>query len=445
MGLLDLYTDPNKAAILGMASGLLQAGAPSRLPVGFGQAIGAGLHGLGEGASQAMQMRKMQMQMAMGEPFLKYMQGQGNVPTATNPVQSDSPDNPASVGGNYIPGIGQQDIHLNPDYAPQQPPQMSTPQRSGGIMASMPPDVLMSGIASGVVPQNAFDIWKYLKEGSEKKAGSYYRDPETGQTTYFADPTKGITVDNNGNVGLMPGFVQSNAAVKGSEAGAVTGAQEGQKAKFDLVPVYQNGQMVLVPKSQLVSGAGTGSYAPTTAPFGTQTYNEETAKASAGEYNGMQKAAADAQTNIAKYQRLQQLLSQEGGGGLAPHLYELQSIGKSVGINIGPGDVARKDAAQAIATSMIPELIRNAGISRMTEKEIEMFSHAIPTMSQTAEGRKQMFSQAISMLNRQVEMAAKARAWQQRFGRIDAPDATGHTFADYADAYARSNPIYSTR
>lgn len=41
-GFFDL-SDPDNAALLGMASGLLQAGAPSRLPVPPGVALGRGL------------------------------------------------------------------------------------------------------------------------------------------------------------------------------------------------------------------------------------------------------------------------------------------------------------------------------------------------------------------------------------------------------------------
>ena len=43
-GFFDL-TDPENAALLGIASGLLQAGAPSRLPVPFGLALARGVEG----------------------------------------------------------------------------------------------------------------------------------------------------------------------------------------------------------------------------------------------------------------------------------------------------------------------------------------------------------------------------------------------------------------
>jgi len=41
-GFFDL-SDPDNAAMLGLAAGLLQAGAPSRLPVPLGAALGSGI------------------------------------------------------------------------------------------------------------------------------------------------------------------------------------------------------------------------------------------------------------------------------------------------------------------------------------------------------------------------------------------------------------------
>jgi hypothetical protein len=44
-GFFDI-TDPNNRALLGLISGFLRAGAPSRLPVPFGLALGEGAQGL---------------------------------------------------------------------------------------------------------------------------------------------------------------------------------------------------------------------------------------------------------------------------------------------------------------------------------------------------------------------------------------------------------------
>ncbi len=60
-GFFDL-SDPDNAAMLGLAAGLLQAGAPQRLPMPTGAALGSGLAGaLNAGlAAQHLQARPRQ-------------------------------------------------------------------------------------------------------------------------------------------------------------------------------------------------------------------------------------------------------------------------------------------------------------------------------------------------------------------------------------------------
>lgn len=53
-GLLSLFSDPEQMGLLGLSSGLLQAGGPSRLPVSLGSALGLGLQ-QGAQAAQATQ------------------------------------------------------------------------------------------------------------------------------------------------------------------------------------------------------------------------------------------------------------------------------------------------------------------------------------------------------------------------------------------------------
>lgn len=59
MGLFDSFLDPQQAGLFGVAQGLLQAGGPQRVPMGFGGALGQGLQG-GLQAAQAAQTFKQQ-------------------------------------------------------------------------------------------------------------------------------------------------------------------------------------------------------------------------------------------------------------------------------------------------------------------------------------------------------------------------------------------------
>ena len=62
-GLLDAFSDPRKMAMLGLASGLLQAGGRSTQPVSLGQAFGAGLQNAAQfgGLAQRQQLQNAQM------------------------------------------------------------------------------------------------------------------------------------------------------------------------------------------------------------------------------------------------------------------------------------------------------------------------------------------------------------------------------------------------
>jgi len=57
MGLLDSIIDPRSIALLGMAEGLLNAGGPSRTPVGIGQAVGQGVQGAVGGYQKGLEMQ----------------------------------------------------------------------------------------------------------------------------------------------------------------------------------------------------------------------------------------------------------------------------------------------------------------------------------------------------------------------------------------------------
>ncbi len=84
-GFFDL-SDPDNAAMLGMAVALLQAGAPSRLPVPLGAALGSGLAGglnAGLAAQRAQAARQGQWptarqaalrQLTAGAPAVSYGQ-----------------------------------------------------------------------------------------------------------------------------------------------------------------------------------------------------------------------------------------------------------------------------------------------------------------------------------------------------------------------------------
>ena len=456
LGVAGLFSDPNQMAMLGLAQGLLQAGAPSRVPVNMGQAMAQGLQGMTSGYGSGLEMQQQQIarQMALGKlGFFNQLFGSGpqgtgsaaGVDQQSKIPEESNPMNPTAF--QTTPGAAPvaQSMRLNSGYLPQPSAAAGLPKMPDAktdMLANLSPSQLAGAVGMGFLPKEAFDIWKYTKDGIERKPGTWYKDTVTGKMTFTPDPTKGLTSDENGNVGVMNGFIPSNAAIKGSEAGAVAGAQEGAKSQYDLVPVYQNGQMMLVPKSQLLGSAAKGSYSPATAPLGQGAYQEGVSKAAADTYAGMQTSAMQAQGDMQKLQRIGQLLEGVAGGKYAPNGYELQSAFKTMGINIGSGSIANKDAATALATSMLPGMLKNSGVNRLTQQELSLFSSTLPTLANTPEGRKLMIANSTSLLKRQIEIAKMARAWQGSYGRIDATSEDGSSFQDRLDLWTERHPIF---
>lgn len=77
MGFDAMFTDPNQAAMMGLASGLLQAGGPSRMPITFGQAFANGMNNSGSAYKSAIDMQREQMAFAMQQQQLMQALRQG--------------------------------------------------------------------------------------------------------------------------------------------------------------------------------------------------------------------------------------------------------------------------------------------------------------------------------------------------------------------------------
>jgi hypothetical protein len=55
-----------------------------------------------------------------------------------------------------------------------------------------------------------------------------------------------------------------------------------------------------------------------------------------------------------------------------------------------------------------------------------------------------MVQSAVKLNQRNADVAAKARQWQQRFGRIDAPDGKGMSFQDHLAKWSTAHPLFGT-
>jgi hypothetical protein len=131
-GLMAAFANPQTAGLLGMAGGLLQAAGPSRIPVSMGQALGAGLQGMGQGVGNAFQTQQQLLRMRAMQGLMGGDTGQPSAQPQSAPSYS-SMFGPASTA----PGT-------MADAAPQAP---SAPQQaSPGIYGRSPQQLFQQGM-----------------------------------------------------------------------------------------------------------------------------------------------------------------------------------------------------------------------------------------------------------------------------------------------------------
>lgn len=299
-------------------------------------------------------------------------------------------------------------------------------------------------------PSVHFDRGYGYDEKSGAPVGGYHAELDKGQAPVFGPNGQISGVQN------LPGAVSSAADM----AGAVQQAQEGAKAAFvypnakaqsagsaegsspyDFIKIPgPNGQDITIAKSRAVGGAFAG---PTPADT---TYATDNAKAASTGYQAMQTAGLKAPVLIAKYQRLGQLLDGVDGGKLSPAGMEAASLANSIGLKIDP-NLPNKEAANQITNELALSLrdpSNGGGMpGAMSDADRNFLIKSVPNLAQTSQGRKMMVDAQVKVLQRQQDVAGKARQWQQRFGRIDAPDATGKSFQDYLDGYAAAHPLFA--
>lgn len=125
---------------------------------------------------------------------------------------------------------------------PQGGLQTATATRSSGF----PLDINQVAALKAITGKDLLPEYKYANDGVERKPGSYY--DVNGRREYVADPTKGLQIGQDGSIGVMPGFSEANASIKGAETAAIEKAKAAnQLAPIDYARVGPEG--VVTPKS----------------------------------------------------------------------------------------------------------------------------------------------------------------------------------------------------
>jgi hypothetical protein len=453
--------DPNNAMKLGMLSGLLQATAPSTRPVGFGESIGAALQGGMQGQQAAVnaQYRKLQgqkiqqeisQQQAMQRMLGDVFGGGQQQPQAMGFQQGENagiPNGQTPTMGGQTPAIGGQ---------------MPQPLQRGGIG-----NVDITKLAA-IRAMGGQDLLPFYQEANkpqvyeqgktyEFKDGSSRFMPQLPEGSQF-DPATGRITDVPGYTPMM---TQRTASIEGAKqwagvqpAIATTQGQEwakvapqlaleGGKAKITsqntpMEVVTPTGQKVIVPRDQVLGGLLTnGQPVPFTAqqsPADIQ-WQEGRAKQNVDDYTKMQTNASQASQQLARIDRVNQLLADVGGGKLDPLGREVASAASSLGLKVDK-KLGNKQAAEAIATEMALNM-RQPGTGVMTDKDYEAFRSTVPDLAKTPEGRMQITTTMQGFLKRDVAEAELANKYREKYGKID------DNFYTQLNRWRQANPVWS--
>tara|TARA_R110000868_G_C10972514_1_gene770309 strand:+ start:32426 stop:34084 length:1659 start_codon:yes stop_codon:yes gene_type:complete len=240
MGLFDNanFDDPKTMGLLAAAAQMFNASAPSTKPTSLGQVFGGGLMGgLNAYQSSRQQQQKDDMEKAQLDMLRVKMKKENDMSDAKNKwiaslMGGGSEQSPSNAETALAQGAAGGSIGPTVENASRMSAMPTQQARSNNGIPSLP--MILQGAVLGMPGmKEAFDINKYVNDGVKRDAGSFYKNPLTGEMEYIADPTKGVKYDpNTQTVSEMKGFSGTNAAIKKAE----TLANEEAKASLDAMP-----------------------------------------------------------------------------------------------------------------------------------------------------------------------------------------------------------------
>lgn len=356
--------NPKSMGMLGLASGLLQAGAPSRTPNSFGSALGQGLlggmnsyqHGV-QAQRQEVMMQAQMEEMARKKKIAEALEGLYK-PQTPSQTPSNIPPAPGMSANTSIGAFG------TPDFATAPQP---TQQATNAPAAPRGPTLEQLGplIAAGVDIRPHLEFWK-ANNPETKVEGGYAYNPRDLKPGSFL-PTQKITDDGKGVVTQIgPNGLPVVAPMAGSLStyGQFQDVTEASKAGRDPFMGVTDAQGRPIPMTrerfaQTYGGVQPPNTQPASVPmFGLGTLNLSESQA---DVKGYAPTEADA---IA---RLQRLGRQGQTGAFAVDPSKGGGIGQTAGEKTTQTTVAEGDAKKVLELeAKIPSMLNvNRRLDRM--------------------------------------------------------------------------------
>lgn len=486
--ILGVLSDPMTMGALGAIQGLFKAGQPSPYPTGLGnvlaQGVQGGLHGAMQGAQFGVMSQMKEAQLAEAKrqaeeakrkraledyiftqlgfnPFgteqglpLQAPQQSGLSPTSAEALNAPWAASPALSnasggilnGGAPAPAAGTPSI-LGPGVDRRAALMTLSPTLAplGKMIqdANKPTDKMREAAALGLTPGseafNAFVGTQYSQHGA------WQVDPATG------------------GIRLAPGYAQG--------MGDVATAEQGARAAFDVVevPIPGGGTQQMTraeavrrlggvaqpsPVSPAPSvesrplapqpGGGLGFRRPAAEIAADAEFQKTVAGEMAKNYADLQRADFNAPAQMAKYQRLQGLLSGVKTGKFTATTTQLKAAAKATGIDLEAlgvtDDVAPAQAALALSNQLALELRNPAGGAGMpgalSDKDREFLVSMVPGLENDPAAIPLMIEYRQRIAQREQQVAKMARAYKKRTGKFD------DSFYDELAEWSAKNPLF---
>jgi len=191
--------------------------------------------------------------------------------------------------------------------------------------------------------------------------------------------------------------------------------------------------MPLIGAKQSIAAAGAARNQNTVINAGETEWAKKRAGSFAEMMEGLNKQAFAAPAQLRKLERMEQLLAGVDGGKLAPTGMDIASVANSFGVKIDP-KLGNKEAAESLAREIAGQF-RQPGTGPMTDKDFENFLIQVPSLSKSAEGRRQITATMKAALARDMEVAKRARSYVAKNGKID------DAFLDEVSQFIAENPV----
>lgn len=346
------------------------------------------------------------------------------------------------------------------------------PSGAGGVLGTVSPSVLAMILSGDPSLMKVGEMMQDANKPVALREGDLVRPGANGQyqSVYQQPKLEAGMVpvrDQSGQVigaRPLPGYAGGAASIKGAEAGAT----EGARARYDMVTINTPQGPMMVTRSQAAQMAGGAGMSPQdqqaigafvnrdpskpfnmTVPSGNQgigiPLQGEAGKASETErgkffgqnYADLQKGAMDANTKIAKLDRMASLLDGVNTGKLTPAGTELAAYGQSLGLNIDP-KLGNKQAAVALANEIALQLRNPSGGAGMpgalSDRDREFLMSMTPSLASTPEGNRMLIEGMKKLSQREQDIAQLARNYKG--GNLD------NGFYQVVQDYANKNPLF---